>query len=222
MDYIKIIDWLQAQIDSGHILWAFALIVFILLLHLKDMPSYLDALEHGKKARLKRLASASEYKNLDQKLIDFVENETNYEYFRYVTGFAIGKGFREAILNVQNASNHELPMHLFKRAFYYLHFENNELCIKIGIFDKIGYYFNLVGFYISLLSILSLCVTLLLTVSGNITLFSYASQVGFLVFFTFAAWLFVIDIRSFRAAQKIDQLLGKLKLAQSSANTLPK
>ena len=213
MDYIKIIDWLQVQITSGNLLGFFAFIVLILLWRIKDIPNYLDALEHGKKARLKRLASASEYKNLDQKLVDFVENETNYEYFRYVTGFAIGKGFRETILNFQNTSNHELPMHLFSRAFHYLHFENNELCIKIGIFDKIGHYLNFIGLYISLLSILFLCVTLLLTVSGNITVFSYAFQAGFLVFFTFAAWLFAIDIRSFRVAQKIDQLLEKLKSA---------
>ena len=152
MDYIKIIDWLQGQIDSGHIFWVFAVVVVFLLWHIKDIPNYLDALEHGKKSRLKRLASASEYKNLDQKLVDFIENETNYEYFRYVTGFAIGKGFREAILNVQNASNHELPMHLFSRAFHYLHFENKELCIKVGRFDKLVYFMSYIIFIISIIA----------------------------------------------------------------------
>ena len=212
MDYIKIIDWLQIKIASGHILWVSVFIVAILLLHLKDMPSYLDALEHSKKARLKRLASASEYKNLDQNLVDFVENETNYEYFRYVTGFAIGKGFREAILNFQNTSNHKLPMHLFSRAFHYLHFENKELCIKVGRFDKLVYFMSYIIFIISIIACAGLVYLLILSFSlsmslDNNTLFTY------IVLFTFFAWITAIDIRSFRAAQKIDQLLEKLKSA---------
>ena len=212
MDYIKIIDWLQGQIDSGHIFWVFAVVVVFLLWHIKDIPNYLDALEHGKKSRLKRLASASEYKNLDQKLVDFIENETNYEYFRYVTGFAIGKGFREAILSIQNASNHELPMHLFSRAFHYLHFENKELCIKVGRFDKLVYFMSYIIFIISIIACAGLVYLLILSFSlsmslDNNTLFTY------IVLFTFFAWITAIDIRSFRAAKKINQLLEKLKSA---------
>ena len=134
----KIIDMLQ----SGNILW---LAVLLIVAFVMNASKIFDFFEGRKKKQIRRLQEAVACELLDENFRNFVSHEIQREYFLYVANIAGEKRYRDKLFEIHRQSNGRLPFFHIRRASGFLKYDNNNVEVRIGWFDKVSYWVNVCG-----------------------------------------------------------------------------
>jgi len=136
-----LLDKLIESLNNGNILPATIIVPVTLIFNYKKIVEFLD---DRKKAKIAKLTEALSCEYIDGPSKVFLQEELATEHFKLTTGIRLEKEFREAIINAHRNTKGELSFIQFKRALPHLYFKDSELSVRISIFEKVGYWFNLI------------------------------------------------------------------------------
>ncbi|PCI27253.1 MAG: hypothetical protein COB67_08850 [SAR324 cluster bacterium] len=131
---------------------AIALMIFLgLFFNFKSIVEFLDSRKKVKISKLEEALKNENLKGLDKELL---ENELTKEHFKVTIGLDVEKEFREAIIKIFKKTKGELAFKHFQRALFHMEYRDNELSIKISIYDNFSFYYNLlVGISFSIIGL---------------------------------------------------------------------
>lgn len=132
----KIFEVLQ----SGNVLW---LAVFLIVAFAMNASKIFELLEGRKKKQIKRLQEALSCNLLDENFRNFISHEVQREYFLYVANIAGEKQYRDRLFQIHRDSNGRLPFFHIRRASGSLKFDDGQVIVKLGLFDKLSYWYNM-------------------------------------------------------------------------------
>lgn len=132
----KIFEVLQ----SGNVLW---LAVFLIVAFVMNASKIFEFLEGRKKKQIKRLQEAVSCNLLDENFRNFISHELQREYFLYVANIAGEKQYRDRLFQIHRDSNGRLPFFHIRRASGSLKFDEGQITVKLGLFDKLSYWYNI-------------------------------------------------------------------------------
>lgn len=124
---------------EGRIAFAMIAVVFGVIFNAKKIVEFIDIF---KKRRIELLQEASKSTAVSDTLKEHFHNEIEDEYFRLTHKKRMSKKIRELSLTL--SKDIDIPFFHFIRASSLLKSDENGLSVAIPTFDNIGYYFNLV------------------------------------------------------------------------------
>ena len=127
------------QIENGNVIW---LCVLAVIVFLPNAQRIYDLFERNRKAQIERLQLALGSEHLDGNFKQFMQEQIQSEYFRYVTGIKAERVTREALVNAYVKLG-DIPFKHFERAFEYIYLEEGRLQIRVPLFERIWAYFTI-------------------------------------------------------------------------------
>ena len=142
-----VLDTLVESLNNGNILLGVVIVAVALVFNYKKIVEFL---EERKKARIAKLTEALKCDFVTGLTKSHLEEEMATEQFRITTGIRLEKQFRESVIQAHKDANGEIAFVHFKRALPHLFCEQSILKVKVSLFDKISYWFNLIfGFFLA-------------------------------------------------------------------------
>jgi hypothetical protein len=202
----EIADRIISSVEEGNFFVALIIVAIAVLFNYKKIASYLM---DRKKARLAAISEALSCDHLDEPTKDYLQEELVTEHFKVTIGIRMERRIREMVLNLYARSEGNLSFRHFKRAFPHLIIKNGELDVRISVFDKIGYYFNLVfGAILVLFGVLLLIMSMYVVAIDLAQFFIlFISSIFFLLFSVFM----IVQIAPVISARYVEEEVKKLK-----------
>lgn len=141
----EVLDNLIDSLNNGNILVAVVVVAVALVFNYKKIADFWD---ERKKTRISRLSDALKCAQVSGATRSHLESELAKEYFKITTGINLEKEFRETLIQTHRSTKGELSFVHFKRALPYLRFEDSKISVRISLFEKLGYIFNLIFGYL--------------------------------------------------------------------------
>lgn len=129
-------------IDSVNIIYGVFVVAVTFLLNLKYFVLFFS---NKKIIKIKSLNNVLNSDYVKGHTRTHLENELETEYFKLYSGLRIEKSVREELIKVLDSTNGELSFLNFKNALPNILYKEGKLDIKITLFDKIYYFFHLLG-----------------------------------------------------------------------------
>lgn len=142
-----VLDKLIESLSNGNILLSVVIVAVAFVFNYKKIVEFL---EERKKARITKLTEALKCDFVTGVTKEHLEEELATEQFKITTGIRLEKQFREAVIQAHKSANGELAFIHFKRALPHLLYEQNLLKVKVSLFERVNYWFNLIfGFVLA-------------------------------------------------------------------------
>lgn len=204
MDITKLFEFIKSLLESGNAGWLVIFILIAIAVNIKHFKLYLESWEFKKQLATKRLAEASQYKQLDANIKTFVKNEIQYEYFLYISGISTGKPLRDKLLQIHKDSGYAIPFRHYRKAFYYLRLDNGVLSIKRTWWQTFEYAFNwFVAGSSIILAILVLFIVAITYPQSN-------AFIGYFFLFILFAFIFLYQNTPWFSTNRVQEVLDKI------------
>lgn len=177
------LDRIVSSVEEGNILVSVVIVVVAIIFNYKKIADYL---EERKRARILKISEALGCEYVDGLTREHLKEELATEHFKIATGLRLEREFREAIISLHKKSKGNLGFFHFKRAITHLEYKDSKLKVKLTLFDRLGFWFNLIfGCILALLGLLTLIVPAQI---------DEISIVQFFMFVGLGAFFFVIAV----------------------------
>lgn len=193
------------SIKNGNYSIALIIVMIFLIIKLRDIYKFYQEIKQQKIQRLKDLQNIND---LDEKIKSSIKDSINNEVFYILTGINAEKYRRNKIIEICENSQGMLSYKDLKMSQKFLNLENNNLLIKITIWDKIEKWFN-----ISISFILIIIASYFISIPSLIkepTLLQIAISLLFGIFTYLFAGFTIAQTFPIRKAENIKDILENL------------
>ena len=202
----EIIAKIIESLENGNILLVLVFAIFALLL---NGPKILEFVESRKRIRIEKLKEAISNGSVKGATKVHLENELESEYFKLATGLYLEREFRESIISLHEKAKGEIKFVHFKRALPHLKYSSEvpNLVVKITLFEKMAYYFNIVGG--SVMTLLGVTIVFIPTMSSETSFSVILYSVGMGVFLIAVSVFMLYQAFPMISARYVRELIEK-------------
>ncbi|MFP1680984.1 hypothetical protein ACLD0W_00650 [Alloalcanivorax sp. C16-1] len=125
---------LAEGLQKGNVLLVIIVLVVLFVLNAHKLyPLFVER----KKSRLKSLEAALQSEWVQGAERECLKKQAETEHFHAATGIMLEKAPREALLRIYERSGGRLPFVYFRRAAFYVRYENGELEVRLSRLERL-------------------------------------------------------------------------------------
>ena len=135
----KILNAMIEGITSGNAFVIAVIIAIAIIFNIEKIFSFLDS---RKKVKIKLIEESINNPHVSGNTKLYLEGLIEAEYFKSITGIALEKKIREALIQAHQKTNGELMFKHYKRAIPYLSYKDSVLSVRISLFSMTSFIYN--------------------------------------------------------------------------------
>lgn len=189
-------------LSEGRVAFSIVAVIFGVIFNAKKVIEFVDVF---RKRRIELLQEASKSEAVSPLLKEHFQKEIEDEYFRLAYKRRMNEKLRILVLEISN--NKDIPFFHFLRSASYLKNNNGCLSVEIPLFDKIGYYFNNVLGFSSI--VFGILISILIGEMAGHSILNAIILLGMSVFLLFMGVIMVFQSFSVYSGRLIERKLAE-------------
>jgi len=201
----KFLNLLIEGITTGNIFVVAIIVAVAIIFNLEKIFSFLHT---RKKVKIQLIEESlnNPHVNGDTKL--YLESLIEQEYFKAITGIALEKEIREALILSHKEANGELKFKHFKRSIPYVLYKDSALSVKIDKFSMFGFIYNFL--FGILMMIVGLVFFILPAIASDLPIQKILSLYGVAIFSIAVGGLMLLESLPIISARYVQKHLNDI------------